>query len=315
MVPPVNGPPVISLLLAACTLGLDPYGDTGPVDDTDVADTVDHTDAETDRPDDTGDVAATGLVGGLVEMSRLQIACPACFGAAAELVVSASAAFHEPADRSWFSGYPDRGSCAVNRVGDPPTTERLDVGEWAYLTSGSTSIGLRRTVGASGVMYTADGLSEADFRSTAAYGLTVPDGGDLGPLDVSDAVTTPQGFDSIEPIGLLYTNPSSAFAEPLRRAGPNTFTWSGSGGSGDFVVQIDVYDPDGAALIGTVACRGPDNGALTVPGTMLAAYPAYSLLAVYLYRLETGGFVLDANGATVETSGIIGVIGTGYLAQ
>ncbi len=302
---------MVVLLLSACTLGLDPYGDTAGLGDTDVQD--DDTSDPVDTVDDSGNVPATGLVGGLVEMSRLQVACPACFGASSDMLVSASAAFHEPASQTWFGGYADRGSCAVNRVGSPPTTPRLDVGDWVYLTSGSTSIGLRRTVGASGVMYTADNLAEADFRSTAAYGLSAPDGGDLGPLDVSDAVTTPQGFTSITPAELLYTNANAAFSAPLYRNGSNVFTWSGSGGSGDFVVQIDVYDPNGSALVATVACRGPDNGAMTVPGSMLAAYPAYSLLAVYLYRLELGGFVLDANGATVETSAIVGVIGTGYL--
>lgn len=300
---------MIFLLLSACTLGLDPYGDPVEVGDTDAPD-----DTAPDTVDDTTH-DATGLVGGLVEMSRMQVACPSCFGASSDMLVSASAAFHEPASQTWFGGYADRGSCAVNRVGSPPTTPRIDVGDWVYLTSGSTSIGLRRTVGDSGVMYTADGLSEADFRSTAAYGLSAPDGGDLGPLDVSGAVTTPQGFTSITPAGLLYTNPNAAFTEPLYGSGGNVFTWSGSGGSGDFVVQIDVYDPSGSSLLATVACRGPDNGAMTVPGSMLASYPAYSLLAVYVYRLELGSFVLDANGATVETSAIVGVIGTAYLER
>lgn len=303
---------MIPLLLAACTLGLDPYGDTSVVDETDVLDAPDET-GDTMDPVDSG-VDATGLVGGLVEMSRLQVACPSCFGASSDMLVSASVAFHEPASQTWFGGYADRGSCAVNRVGSPPTTPRLDVGEWVYLTSGSTSIGLRRTTGASGVMYAAEGLSEADFRSTASYGLSAPDGGELGPLDVDGAVTTPQGFATIEPMGLLYTNPQSAFGQPLHRTSPNLFTWSGSGGSGDFVVQIDVYDPSGASLLATVACRGPDNGELTVPGSMLSSYPVNSLLAVYLYRVEFGGFVLEANGATVQASAIVGVIGTAYLA-
>lgn len=297
-------------LLAACTLGLDPYGDTDSLGDTDVVDSDAPDDTDEDTSDDTSDPDATGLTGGLVEMSRLQIACPSCFGVTSELSITASAAFHEPTAKSWLSGYPDSGGCALNRVADPPTTARIDHGDWAYLESGSTSIGLRRTVADAGVFYSAEGIGEADFRTTASYALSVPEAG----VDVANAVTTPQGFVTIEPVGILYTTPSSAFTQPIRAFGQNPFTWSNSGGSGDFIVQIEVYDPYGAYYLGSLACRGPDNGSMNVPGSMLASFPDYSLLAVYVYRLEVGGFVLETNGSTVETTAIVGVIGTAYLS-
>lgn len=303
---------MLVMLALGCSLGLTPYGDTAAIGD---SDTADHLTNDTNDTTDSGHVEPTGLVGGLVEMSLLQLACPGCFGASSDLQITADAAFVTPSSGSWLDRYPPVGSCDTNRTGNPPVSARLDVGQWVYLTSGSASIGMHRITGDGGLYYVADTLTNADFHRTAEYAISVPIAGDLPAFDQPNAILTPQGFASITPVELLYSDPYYAFGATLWKTGNNPFTWADAGGDGTFIVEVVVYDPSGSSQIGVVTCRGPDNGSMNVPGSAFAAYPSNSLLAVYLYRLSTGSFVLDANGATVETIATVGVLGTAVLAQ
>jgi hypothetical protein len=263
---------------------------------------------------DTDDVDPTGKSGGVVELSLLQVACPDCFGLTSDLEVYANAAFHEPVNGSWTEWLPPSGSCVADPVQGGPASTLLDVGEWVYLTSGSRSIGLRRTSGSSGILYSATGLGNEDYARTAQYTVSVPDGGELGgSFEVDNAVSTPQGFTSITPAELLYVDSSAAFAAPVRRSGSTTFTWAPSGGTGTFVILISAYHPSSGSYLGSVLCRDADNGSMSVPGSVLSAYPAGALLAVYLWRYQIEEWIIPANGATVESVATVGVLGTGVL--
>jgi hypothetical protein len=48
---------------------------------------------------------------------------------------------------------------------------------------------------------------------------------------------------------------------------------------------------------------------------MLASFPTNSLLAVYMYRIETTAQVLAADGSTIEGIAEVGVVGTGILSN
>ena len=182
-------------------------------------------------------------------------------------------------------------------------------------TPGSTSIALARSQqSASELYYMAMEMTLSDYISNAAYDLSAPDGGTLGAVNESDVLITPQGFDSITPLELLYTSPQSAFSAQIRRSG-TTFTWSPSGGSGYFLIQLDVYNAQGSALVSQIYCLGYDNGTLTVPGSYLSSMPSGGLVAVHLNRYSLDEIVLSNNGSTLETAAASGVLGTGIISN
>ncbi len=273
------------------------YSDSGPPPETETEDTT----------EDTG-APPTGLTGGLVEFSLLQIACPDCFGLTADLTVSATAAFHDPVSDSWTSWFPASGTCLQNPVSEPASSSFNDVGEFVYLSSGSRSFGLRRTTGDSGPSYTVDGLDESDFIRTAYFDLTAPDGG----FSVQDAVLTPQGWTNIQPEAMLYSTVQSAFSATIQRNNAS-FTWSPSGGDGTFMILLDVYNAGGTAYLGQVLCRGPDNGAMTIPSAYLSSFPSNSLLGIYLFRYQLDTATLPLDGSALEGVARMGVLGTGVL--
>ncbi len=272
-------------------------------------------------PPDTGDSGTdtgggdngggqTG-VGGLVEFSLLQIACPSCFGMTTDLDVSADAAFHRPVSGSWVSWIPARGSCSSSATVTSPASTYLDAGDYVYLESGSHSIGMVKTEGTGGPGYAASGLTNDDYARTAFYTVDIPGGADLSAEKLTDAMLTPQGFDSVTPTEVLYTDSHSAFTARVSRSG-QTFTWSPSGGTGQFIMLIDAYDGRSGSPIGEGLCAGDDNGSMAVPSSVLGAWPAGSLLAIYFlrYQIEDPQF---ASGATLETVARVGVLGTGVI--
>ena len=107
-----------------------------PIEETD-ADTDADSDSDADADADTD--TAAGQVGGLVQFTLLQVACPSCLGYTDSLLVEATAGFHRPTSASWVDWLPREGSCVVNPSPAAAASTFLDGGEWLYLTSGSTS--------------------------------------------------------------------------------------------------------------------------------------------------------------------------------
>ena len=281
------------------------YSDSGPPDPVDTG---------ADDTGDTDDVEPTGLTGGLVDFSLTQIACPICLGLTSYVSVEASVGFHTPTSGSWIGWLPATGQCVQNPSSSALSSSMTDVGEYVYLNSGSRSVSLRRTTGTSGqLVYQGSGLGEEDFIRTAYYDVSVPDGGSLGSFNVSDGVLTPQGWDNIGPIELLYDYPL-AFTAAIRRSNA-TFSWSPSGGTGTFIVLIEAYNSSSGMLLGSLLCRGQDNGSMTVPSSAFTGFPTGSLLTVGLYRYQVETGTIPANGSSLEGIARMGVIGTGVLRQ
>lgn len=277
-----------------------------------------------DEPPDTGDDTGSGNggnggdsggdasgVAGLVEFSLLQIACPSCFGLASELEVSADAAFHQPVSGSWVSWMPPIGSCTSSATTTAPADTYLDAGSYVYLQSGSHSIGMVKTTREGGPGYEAAGLSNEDYARTAFYTVSIPGGPDVAAEEVTDAMLTPQGFTSVTPEETLFTDSRDAFSARVSRNG-QVFTWLPFGGTGSFLILIDAYDARSGAPIGEGLCAGADNGSMTVPSSVLGAWPAGSLLAIYFlrYQVETPEL---ASGASLEAVARVGVLGTGVI--
>ena len=265
-------------------------------------------DTDTDTDTDTGS-NPTGKTAGLVEMSLLQVACPACFGMTTSVQVFATVGFHNPVSQSWTDWMPSVGSCAQNLTPTGLSVSFEDVGEYVYLSSGSRSVSLRKSNGDGGATYQSSGLTETDYVRTASYDLSVP--GDSGKEAVG-AIRTPQGWTSIEPFELLYTQPTSAFSAIIRKQNAQ-FSWAPSGGSGTFVILLQAYNAAGTTYLGSVMCRGNDNGALTIPTAQLQSFPKGSLLAVSFYRYQIENATLPGSGHSIEGIASFGVMGTGVL--
>lgn len=267
---------------------------------------------DTGGGDDTGS-GPTGLVGGLVESDYIAIGCPECFGLTDQLSFEVVAAFHAPVNGSWFDWMPRQGSCVQNPTAGGPASVYDDVGEWAYLTSGARSVPLRRTPSQGAILYSSGPLTQNDRVDNAAYDLSVPDGGSLGPFEVPDVLVTASGFDDIQPIALL--NPAGqAFAARVSAAGA-VFTWAPTGIADSFVVDLSIYNAQGTSFLGEVFCVTTDSGAFQVPSTYLSSYPNNALVAVNLYRLNRQSGVNPADGSTIEGSASIGILGTATLVR
>ena len=262
-----------------------------------------------DTDTDTNTPSPTGKTAGLAEFTLLQIACPDCFGATTSVEVYANVGFHSPVNASWIDWMPGVGNCAQNLSPTGPSVTYEDVGEYVYLNSGSRSVSLRKTNGSNGAVYQSDSLTETDFVRTASFDLSVP--GDSGKEAVG-ALYTPQGWNIIEPAELLYTQIQSAFSATIRKNNAS-FSWSPSGGTGTFLILIQVYSPNGANYLGSVMCRGNDNGSMVIPSSQLQSYPTGALLAVSLFRYQIETATLPGSGHSIEGIASLGVMGTGVL--
>jgi hypothetical protein len=272
------------------------------------ADTDADTDSDTDSDSDSDtDIQPTGLVEGLVEMSYLAYACPGCFGLSSPLAFSIGAAFHEPASSGWYDHLPPKGNCTTTITSSSPASTYKDLGTWAYLTSGANNIPLQKqTVGGQPV-YQSAALGQNDLIKNAYFDLSVPDAG----MEVDSVLQTPSGFDAFEPSGIGLDDPN-AFTTIISRNNA-TFSWSPAGVSESFIVQVDVYAPDGSSYDGSVLCHTDDVGSATLPAAGFSAYANGSLLAISLLRMEFSSEVNPDSGNIIQGAAQLGLIGTGRL--
>lgn len=258
-----------------------------------------------------GGGSASGMTSGLVEFYYEVTACPSCFDLTEQLAIGAYATFHSPVSGSWTGWMPPRGSCSTSASPSPPTSSSEDVGEWAYLVSGSVSNGLRRNTSSGRTVYEATGLATGDYLRNASWDLSVSGGGSWGPFSLTSVLTTREGFTDIQPADILGDGRDSFTANI--QASSATFTWAPSGISDSFVVAIDVYNAAGTSYLGGVFCHATDTGSLTVPSSGLSGYPSGALLAIRMYRYQMEEAVHPVDGSTVEGVSSFGLIGTGVL--
>jgi hypothetical protein len=159
--------------------------------------------------------------------------------------------------------------------------------------------------------YKASGLDASVWSNLSIYGLSVPDVG----VDMAGAVATPDGFDDIQPVGIL--NPAdTAFTQEIS-AENATFSWAPSGTSDGLAISLMVYDGASYAYKGEVLCWAPDSGNFTIPSSYFYSPVPYSVsdvlfVAIHKYRTTLSPNPID--GGLVEAVAKKGVIGTGILA-
>jgi hypothetical protein len=261
---------------------------------------------------DTGDtdVNPTGLVGGVVEFWYQAYFCAECFGLTSQLQIAASATFHPGVSGSWMDWIPDRGSCTDTYSLPSPTSTSTDMGEWAYFTSGATSIPMHRTTSKGLTTYVADGLAQEDYIKNAAYDLDATEAG----LSLSGVVQTTTGFDDFSPITIAQTTLQQSFSAPIS-ANNATLGWSPSGTSADMLLVLEIFHPDSGAPLGVILCRDTDRGSITVPSSLLltGAYYVDSPLVISFYRIILQETVSPLDGSTIQGATFYGGIGTGKL--
>lgn len=271
---------------------------------------VEGEDPDTGGGDDSGDLPGDAM-GGVVQFSLLQVACPACFGLSDEFQIWAEAAFHEETATSWLDWIPNPGTCVENPTSTAPSGPYRDLGDYAYLQAGSASVPLVATRDQDGTTYLSAALTSDDFPRNTSFDLSAQGGADGDAFTVQSALKTPNTFDSISPSALLYTQPNQAFSAAFPRSGASIY-WSPPGGGEFLVVRLDVYNPEGTALVSTVVCTDADDGQMDIPGSALSSLPSGGLVAVYVLRYNVTNFSFP-DGGSGEGASMLGVLGTAVI--
>ena len=270
------------------------------IEDTEETDNIEDTD--TSSPADLSQTV------GYVELGLMQASCPYCFGVPQEINITAYTRFHEPTTASHTSWLPQSDGCRDYYEASVSSPNK-DLGDSATLKNNfGDNIQLSKGYDSTGVMYENGYLIESNFRRNTTHDLTV------GNKQADAVVETLRGFDYIEPYSMLYVDPSYAFQAPIKKYNDNTFTWGPSGDINSFfTIHISVYSYDGAVYYGTVICRSPDMGHMSIPGSYFAQYQTGSLASIHLMRHRIlNNQYTDFNG-TIEGYSWWEVIGTGYI--
>jgi hypothetical protein len=80
------------------------------------------------------------------------------------------------------------------------------------------------------------------------------------------------------------------------------------------VVLLEIYTAGGAPTGEVVACHGPDNGSLYVPGHLLAGFANGSKVVISLLRTQQVREPLP-NGSLLDGITQMGILGTGQIVR
>ena len=257
---------------------------------------------------DSGSQTDLSQTVGYIELGLMQASCPYCLGLTQEINITAYARFHNPSGVSHTNWIPQVDGCR-DYYETSVTAPNLDLGNVVTLQNsfGDNTI-LTKNYDTTGVMYENGYLLESNFRRNTVYDLTATN------KSAESVIETLRGFDYIEPYSMLYVDPSYAFQAPIRRYSDNTFTWGPSGDIDSFfTIHVSVYSNDGSAYYGTVICRSPDVGYMTIPGSHFSQYQAGNLTSIHLMRHRIFNNQYTDFGGIVEGYSWWEVIGTGYI--
>ena len=269
---------------------------------------VDTEDTEDTNPGDSGNQTDLSQTVGYVELGLMQASCPYCLGVPQEINITAYARFHSPTGASHTSWLPQADGCR-EYYENSVTAQNLGVGNNVSLQNNfGDNIVLTKSQDNTGVIYQNGYLLESNFRRNTVHDMST-DG-----KNAEAVVESLRGFDYIEPYTMLYVDPSYAFQAPIKRYGDNVFTWGPSGDQNSFfTIHISVYSNDGAAYYGTVICRAPDLGYMSIPGTYFTQYQPGNLTSIHLMRHRIFNKQYIDFGGIIEGYSWWEVIGTGYI--
>ena len=291
---------LLPLFLLACTQDVSimkiPDKDTGKQQDSLVVDTdssLDTQDTNAD-PDEISDLTV-----GFAELHFRQVACQACLGVPSEIQITAELNQHLPTSADYTAHLPDAGNCTTNIYETYVSFQGLPATQPAYFNS------IPLYPSGDGV-WTNTNLMEHEYLRNTSHTISGENG------TVTDAFTSLEGFDSIEPYTLLWVDPSYAYDAVISKSG-TTFTWSPVVANSQFEIIVAVYSSDGTQFLGAVSCMEDDSGYMTIPGSYVQSYPAYSITAVHLIRHRIELIESQDLGGMVQSHMMWEVIGTGHV--
>ena len=292
-------------LLSACgsDVSIMKRAESSPEDSPEVS-----TDEQQDTAPGTSDGSATDtatgpemseLTVGYAEMHFRQVSCQACLGVSSEFQITAEFRAHLPTGGDYTSHLPDVGTCTTSvydtAVGVTPlsATQTVSFNDIQLYPSGQG-------------LWLNTNLYEHQYQRNTQYTISSEHG------VVTNAFQTLEGFDDIQPYTLLWVDPSYAYDAVVSKSG-TTFTWFPTVPNSQFEVIVAVYSSDGSQFLGAVSCMEDDVGYLTVPGSYIQPFPAYSITAVHLIRHREGLVPAPELGGMLQTHMMWEVIGTGHV--
>ena len=268
----------------------------------------DTTDTETQaepagEPDDTQSSEPsdemTELTVGYGEIHFRQIACPQCVGAASEFDISATLKLHYPTSGDYTDYLQEPGTCTTNLIQTHVSAQPLQSTQPAAFN------GITLNPSGQGEWYNGF-IYEYQYERNTSYSVTSEHG------VISNAFTSIEGFDDIQPYTLLWVDPSYAYDAVISKSGTN-FTWYPAVNNSLFEIIIAVYSMDGSQFLGAVSCLENDTGSMFIPGSYFQMYPNYAIAAVHLIRHRIDRVPAPDLNGYLQSHMIWEVVGTGHI--
>ena len=274
--------------------------------DTEDPDTDETLDTDTNNSDTSYETDLSQTVG-YVELGLMQASCPYCLGLQQEINITAYARFHQATTAGHTSWLPQTDGCR-DYYETTVSAANIDVGQFVTLQNNfGDNFTLNQTYDSTGIVYENGYLIESNFRRNTTHTLTAQN------KTADDVIETLRGFDFIEPYTMLYVDPSYAFPTPVTRFGDTVFTWGPRGDVNSFfTIHISVYSNDGSNYYGTVICRSPDVGYMSIPGSYFSQYQPGNLTSIHLMRHKILMNQYVDFAGTIESYSWWEVIGTGF---
>ena len=285
-----------SCLLTACSqdvsiMKIPNNEDTAPATATD-------TQHDTFHPQDSGTIDISAFTAGFAKIHFQQVACPACLGVTQEINIAASLKLHLPTSADYTAHLTDVGTCTTSIYETHVSSQPLGSNQVSYFND----IPLSPAVDG----WENSGIYDYQYSRNTQHTISSEHG------DISNAFTSIEGFDSIEPYTLLWVDPSYAYDAVISKSG-TTFTWSPTRSDLQFEIIIAVYSSDGSQLLGAVSCMETDSGSMYIPGSYFQSFPAHSLTAVHLRRHQVDAVPVNSLGGNLQSHMMWEVIGTGHI--
>ena len=236
---------------------------------------------------------------GIASIHFRQIACPACVGETSEFDISAYLKLHYPTDGSYLDYLTPVNTCTADIYNTHVSSQPIDASQVASFND------IQLSPSGQGEWVNSY-VYEYQYARNTPYTITTQHG------SITNAFTTVEGFDQINPYTLLWIDPSYAFEAVISKNG-TLFSWTPTLPGTQFEIIVAVYSPDGSQFLGAVSCMSNDAGSMTIPGTYVAAFPYMSLAAVHFIRHKTESTISQELNGTLQTHMMWEVVGTGHV--
>ena len=256
-------------------------------------DTSGNTVTDTDQPVDLSYKV------GFASIHFRQIACPACVGESSEFDISAYLKLHYPTSGDYLDYLTPVGTCTTDIYNTYVSSQPIEASQGASFND------IQLSPSGQGE-WVNNFIYEQQYLRNTPYTITTQHG------TITNAFTTVEGFDQINPYTLLWVDPSYAFETVISKSG-TSFSWAPSLPGTQFEIIIAVYSQDGSQFLGAVSCMSDDVGSMVIPGNYFTSFPYWSLAAVHFIRHKTGSTVSEGLNGTLQTHMMWEVVGTGHV--